>query len=1316
MNRSAGGSATAGGISFQAKVSAIANTHVLLGTRVHWTDGLTVAPPVATSFETSGPGDDLALELEGGSIVEIQVKKGLRVGKKFWDALESLFDGVHKGDCAFGLLIVCPNSSGTVREKYPFAIRRIADGSYLNPTKEQVRLREFVLERGYNPEYVCTRVRIKAVTALDDAGEAIAAAHKDLERICLRKEQVPNAWTELCQDAESAITYRGHRTPGNLLHRLSAAGIEIEDSTTDSPIAIRQALVQSTLNATESFGLLGIERPLPTDAAWLPLQVSISDTFSSPPISAEEALAGYRALGEKSDSHQKVIDAKTIGSFRKLCVVKGGPGSGKSLLLKILAREFAKESIPSVQVPLRKLATRVKEAGCGIEEGLLSLGLDGTGLSSQQVRATQTDLVILCDGLDECGEYQTEITRGLKVISANRRDWCVVVSTRSIGYTSTELADWRHYEILRLAENDTIEHFETLARSVLDARGEEHPDELRESIGAYVKQDGVQHLLKGSPLLLAFAAALFATSKERAATKFDLYQQIHHLLNKSRGERKVGTDIPSQAVRDSVLNHLGWLIACSPLASAETIKRLCVRNLETRMGMSYAAAIDSVEASIIYWEQKGLIERLQHLSSELLAFAHKTCGEFAAAQHLSALDPFESRKTMAHLSSNPDWDEILDFAIEDSLATILAQLLIEEFDAETADSSYLNRLFRVLSRPEACLTPEQRQTLLERVFGLACSDDRRKANRVGRCLSEHDLSGMPEIVEMCIKILSDQKVWTRLIGWTVLVSQFPSRVSSVELIRALRDFLRRSKAHDFFVAYEDDPPFRGLPDRAIFEKFLIAALKALLRDMDREEQNNLVAEIRESQENATFGFHSELDDMLHDLGRTDLGGFSQYLMRHPNAAAIMGSIVLEDFYESPRILLSDVIPAAFIHVNGAQPTETGLKYLAAFITMARILDLPFYDMDVWRRLEPEFEPVHVLVRAAAYVFQLPAERLSAEANAIRTSIESLRERQSSESGLSLLPVVDGAEIDWSRARQIDIDLNILEDLILHPSQWVQHLAARFLHEKLEVDELRGTCKRLLGTATGDAFYWIARLLIGVPQGYDLVLNRLRGSPEEGLHHLFNYTREEKGDLTRSDLVALENGLLNCDSETAEAAAKWCEDTISSDDTWLTDVLRKAAFRWCDYEPSKSMLHSNSKPIEVLLRVLWRIAPPTFDELIELLDHSHDAYRSGALSNLISRSRDSEQDRMKLAHRIVSGHLPAKTCAQLISSDIPYSVDAITVLCDLFSHADASYRKVAADYLLKHPQIDSSDARMFAEELRNDEDGNIRDLAYRFLDQ
>ena len=359
VSNTSGGAAAAGGFGFQANLGAIAGIHTLRGTPVQWTDGLTGAAPCAVSFETSGPGDDLSLELTDGNVVEIQVKKGLRADGRFWSALDALCEGIDGDRCSYGVLVVCPNSSVPVRQGYALALERIGSGRNDGASPEQIRLASRLAEKGYDAEKVCARVRIRMVSALEDAGDAIAAARAELGHVCADDRQVTPAWHALCQDTLSAMSNRSRRTVSSLSARLRASGIDIEDTVKDSPVAISDGLLRWTMSRTEDFEVLGISRPLPTDKAWLALTAVVRDALVEQAPSIEQALADYHALGEKSRTDGDLIHARTIGTFRKLCVVVGGPGSGKSLLLRVLAREFAQDSYVSVRVRLRDLATRM---------------------------------------------------------------------------------------------------------------------------------------------------------------------------------------------------------------------------------------------------------------------------------------------------------------------------------------------------------------------------------------------------------------------------------------------------------------------------------------------------------------------------------------------------------------------------------------------------------------------------------------------------------------------------------------------------------------------------------------------------------------------------------------------------------------------------------------------------------------------------------------------------------------------------------------------------------------------------------------------
>lgn len=1307
-----GGAAAAGGFGYQVSIGAIAGIHTLRGTPVQWTDGLTGKAPVSVSFETAGPGDDLSLELTDGGTVEIQVKKGLRADRRFWSALGALFDGIHHKRCNYGILVVCPNSSNSVRRVYALALERIGSGRSDGASSEQERLASHLVERGYDPEKVCAHIRIRMVSALEDAGDAIAAARAELGHLCADPQQVIPAWQALCQDTLSAITNKSRRTVSNLSSRLCASGIDINDTVKDSPIAISNSLLKWTMSRTEYFQILGIPKPLPTEQAWLALSAEPRDAAIEPVSSVEQALADYRAFGEKLSTNDNAIDARTIGTFRKLCVVVGGPGSGKSLLLKVIAREFAKDSRVSIRVRLRDLATRMQKTGCGVEEGLMQLGVDGTGVTRDQLcAASLSDLVLLCDGLDECGERQIDIAAGLKDICASHPSYRIIVTTRPIGYSTSELRDWRHYELLPLSEEDTAKHLEALCRCALDGDSVESTHELLPRIHAYLEEGSASQVLARSPLLLAFGAALFLTWQDPSRTKLGLYQRIFHLIDDNAVVRQAGLELPAKAIRNSVLYELGWLITASPLRSAEELERQCAQSIEQALDMTLLQALSVVENTIKYWEEKGLIERLRYPGIDLITFIHKTCGEFATWLHLCQMDPDDARKVIKPVLTNPDWDEILDFATGTPLTNMVAELLVTEYEDGDTDEATLNRLFRVLVHPDVSLSPKVRTPFLEHMFVLAQSEDRQRAYRVGLCLTKHDLSCIPEAEDLAVTLLASSVEWSRLVGWTILVCHFPGSVDQGALEDAMMHFMKRSCAGDFFVLRETKLPIGPFPDRGIFENFLLGALNLLLPSKDTEMQSRLIAKVWKSQPNATMKFVSRFQVLLRGLGREDA------INPKFNPKRIQESfdfLAIGKFRAACATILTDVVPSAFLDDEAGPALLTEPKCLAAFCELAEIWSVPVGDIYIWQSDKARLDAVHVLLRAAAYVFKFPVERLALEASQVIATIESYRSDEEKNSYLDSLPKVDVAEINWSRAKDVDIDIDLVEGLVHHPSQWVQHLAAQFINERLHGAARRNACERLLEEATGTTFHWAAALTAEVPGGCELIIHRLEGRDAVGLHYLFENLKHQNCPISPSCLTVLEKRLVCRDAKTAVSAARWCQETASSEDIWLVELLRTASSYWVVHEepyPKSGGIVPDS-PREALLRTQCRIASPAFEELVGLCNDPRSDVRNAAIDGIIRLAKDSNDEKSKVVEGIVTKRFSSQQCERFLRSDIPYQPEELLSMSGLCSDQDSSYRMVAVRHVLSHDTMDPDKALAMANSMRSDDDRYVRDAVYR----
>ena len=1322
-SNTSGGAAAAGGFDFQAALGAIACIHVLRGTSIKWTEDLTASHPTAVSFETDGPGDDISLELADDSIVEIQARKGLKASKRFWSALDSLCKGIHLGDCNYGVLAVCPQSSLPVRKHYALALRRLGDGRGDPPSKYQDKLASRLVDKGYDAAKVCSRIRIKTVSALIDDNDAVAAARSELEHVCAHIHQVMPAWNALYRDALSAISTKGRRTIRNLTSLLQTSQIEVSRPSDGARVAVTASIIDWTMTRTQRFEILGVPDPLLTDRAWLPLKAVVRDEPVETASSVAEALAAYQAIGEESKrkyNDEDEVDARTIGTFRGLCVVIGGPGSGKSLLLEVLAREFAKDSFVSLRVRLRDLARRIERDGCTVEEGIFALGLDGSRISPEQLRAASlSELVILCDGLDECGNHQSNIASSLRSIAESHPSYRVVVTTRPFGYDTSELRTWRHYDLVPFAAKDVPKHLEMLSRAApgSDVAGDDH---LRDRVQAYLTENESARTLSRTPLLLALGASLFLNSQHPGRSKSELYARIFRLIDDLRSPRKETPAVPTGAIRDSVLNELGWQVVASPLLASDEVERRCAKNLRAAMGTTDLQALSDVQQSINYWEAAGLVERLSHAGLDLIAFVHKTCGEFAAARRLAAMDPERARTLIRDELSNSDSEEIFDFATQTPLATTLAEMLMAEIEAVETDPNKQNRLLRILARPETSVSSTQRRSFLERLFALVQSADRQKAYSTGLCLIRNDLGRLPEAEEMASRLLTARAEWSRLVGWAVLCTHFPRNLDNGELEDAFHDFVTRSRDPEFFVQKHSvfGPLVVGpLPERDVFEKFLIGALRCLLPGKDARYQDQFLAAVvvHDTQSyHFTFRFHAVLRELLQQLGREDA-------VRQQSQRLRVDFVVRPAGARSIKSFLSEVVSAAFLREPPEPPPKTGLKFLSAFQRMSGMLDSPLSDIDALPSGGQQLAEVHALFRAAASVFDLPAGRLAAEARCVADAIESLVVDGSAASAFDIFPAVDAPEAHWERAVDLRIDNDCLEVLVHHPSGWVSRLAGQLLDARLELDEVQRVpvCERILGIGKGDGLLLGARLAMALPDHgcRALVLHRLEGRAVEGFHHLFDVLREDQLTPLRAHLHVLEKGLLDSGAKTAASAARWCQDVGNASDAWMVPLLERAMDHWLEHEdpyPVEYGLVPDS-PREALLRTLFQVDHLDLHQLAELSADARRDVSDAAVDCLIACAIESPDQRKELVGMIAAKRFPVRLSSRLLDGKVPYSAAELAKLSALRNDADAAFRAFVVRRVIVHPGMNPAEAASTAALMKGDQNGSVRDAAYRLLD-
>ena len=680
--RLTGGSAAERGLDFQARISAVVMAHLLAERPIGWLEGALDDTPLELHAETGGPGDDVCFSTKDGKQVELQAKRGLQRGKDLWDALTGLSRGISDGTIDAGVLAVCPNSSGTIREALAEDIVRLGAGR-TDGLREIGQAWAGLLSSVFlDATMVCRHLRIVVVSAIDGNREAEVMAGERLGRII----QDPGAaWPVLVEYGRRLIRRRERSTPEDIYRTLSLAHVKLKTTDVDTRVQLVAATRQWLHRTYANMTVVGVHSEVPFDACWLELDAQAMDDAWTDQEDLDKALRRYHEYGGGRRNGPS-FDSRTIARFVRKCVVVGGPGMGKSTLLKKLALDYSADGFLTLHVRLPQVVALLVREGRRFEESLMEVALSGSGLRTPVV--SLEGAVILCDGLDECGSQQCLVTANLHAFSVAHPHARVVVTSRPIGYRPGEIVGWRHYELQPL--NDTaaekavtkvLEAF-PFADAVLRSRA------VKQAI-AQLSAKTIKGAAARSPLMITLVAALSTKGIEPGIGKGTLYRKLFQLLQDHPPPRLTERP-PSEPERNRFLEMLGWCLLSEGNEPAEQTLSRCARWWREETGLSFLVSETKISECREYWECLGVIERVRTQTQEAITFVHKTFGEYAAARYMSRCAPEAQRGIVSRAIGTPDWKETLSFASHLGLTSLILQVWAEL--AEGGDTKAGNRL------------------------------------------------------------------------------------------------------------------------------------------------------------------------------------------------------------------------------------------------------------------------------------------------------------------------------------------------------------------------------------------------------------------------------------------------------------------------------------------------------------------------------------------------------------------------------------------------------------------------------------------------
>ena len=1312
--RVTGGAATAGGMNFQATVTAIAMVSMVRGIPLGWLDGIAQDIPVEVLTETGGSGDDLRIRFHDGTVGEAQIKRGLAAGARLWDPLLSLSKAIHQGAIRYGLLIVSPDSSQTIQRTLARDIGRLGDGRTDDLGELATRLVSKLTADGVPIATVCSRLRIVTANAVDMNQASIQAACAELAHVCKRDGQIGDAWNRLYRDATQLIELRGARTSSKVIRILRSAGIEIRDDGQESPGTFLAKLNKWVFASNMTFSIFGVSQAPSIDTAWIPLTAAVRDDNRIQPTDLAETLKQYHDWHKRYPSQDsKTIDCETIGRFVRHVVVIAGPGMGKSTLLTKLARLYSGDGIPVLRVSLSAIAAQMKYRGIGWSTALFDLGLDGSGLpAAMAARAGIADWMLLCDGLDECAGDQEKVAQGLLSFVAGHPGCRAIVTTRPIGYRTGLLGSWRHYEVAPLDNNSADANLANLISSIVPDTNALH-DNAWTTAHAQLKASKADPLISRSPFLLSIAASLIVRGSNLGRTKTELYAKIFQLIEdaaKSRDPERPATT----SILLRFLDTLGWTLIAHPLDQINEIVGHCADGLAPELGYTPLQARELAEKCLLYWQAVGMLERVHHAGEETVTFLHKTLGEFAAARFLAAMSLAEQSAAIVATIGEPEWSEVIDFAGSLGLATQMCATLLENHTRGPTGLRAIERALAIAAEADVPPDASVRQQLINFAFEYVRSERKSWAYSIGELIGDVAKRFPTEVAPHTTSLLASEQTWTRAVAWTCAVLAGPAHYDLNSLIEQFNR-LPGIIEHGIWQSLGGGVSLGG-GNFGMLQHFIVPAVEAILEQCSEEIADEILPRVLTS-DMQTVHTHTEISELLKARGKTYTikGSSSLYdwsaAMRGPEGYAA----AQRTSFEAILGTIAEFGTPMVVGLSGIGSSKP-LLHLSALLRQTNFMEMPVADVWGWQERYNK-EAVRDVLRSVLDVVPLERDQLIADAHDALSSLQVLSD-ENLFSLYRILPKVDADEIDWDRAATLTLDPIRLEPALYHKSRWIIQLAVNLSANMVRGAALQELATRLLADGKGLTLWAGSALAVLAEKSIAtaILCARLEKPLVAGCDHVMRALRKLSPEPTPEALSAVTNGLMNGNASTATAAAELAADWARPDAGDLIELLENSYQFWLKHEepsPTKNGVVPNS-PREKILAALQLMRNATTVQLFGYASDSRSDVSTIGREALLRHLKVSEEGCKMLLSGIEAGKISPSLLSGALRARIPLELDQVQKVCDFLVAAEPKLRWAALS-ILDDAYLPSDKIDQLARERTFDTNLDVREAAFRVLD-
>lgn len=1160
-----GGSAGGGGYDYQAEAYALIAAKILAEDNLPWVDSGCDRIPVSIRLETGAGGDDLRIYLKQGAKIELQAKSGrLKRNADLWQALLGIAGAVKADSNTHGVLLVTSEASLLIRKQLKNGIPRLGEGIVEDSAEIVQDFIKKLQDAGITDLSICLRIRIE----IRDFEPGAPGEYETLEVIkktIAKPELAGLVRGYLVSDGLDLIKQRSGRDAVSIAGVLRQNSIELS-SKVSNQLVLREAFLDWSIKINENFSIPSLNVALPVSRAWVRLRAMPFNKEDSGSKSLEEQIKNYHEWYRLTHTsrHSKPPKIESISRNNRLVVVVGGPGSGKSTLLRRLAHTWSADGKLVLRVSLRPVALRMRN-GETFDEAVLAVACEGfPNKDAHLFDLLRTSNCLLADGLDETDPDRLDVADKLRrwALSSNERS--IILTTRPIGHNPAWFKDWAHFELLPLDE-EAINKFVVIIFGLLSPANTKSIEQQSRDFTNKLKLSRTASIAARNPQLLGFLIALFINGYEIDRKRFHLFSDMIEQIRKHTvHDRKFRQemDMPT-AIR--FIDHLGWTLLHNPSVSEEELVKAIGELLASEVSEQPLKGKKMASDAIIFWEERGLLERVSSGVQTTLTFVHLAFQEFSAARFLSQLSDNEVVEWVKANKNIPKYRETLFLSGGTERVVLTVNTLLE--DDNPSDPIQINALLAADVLGEAEYAPRNVQDrtikhLLARLTYLVPD----VVYEAGEKLKPLAIASPELIGPVALQLAQHEQRWTSEVACTLGLLCGEQYVDA----EALLSVYTSARSGDFRSGRLSSVIIDSKP---IINTLIEKGAEYLLKGKPPETHVEAVKERYKSGR-----FPANLEDMLWRMLFGHLNGEDFERIHSASFSFMKNWDKYGDLSRKSGVAILEAIIAACQGLTDQQNITTADPESISFVRLWKALEFGENPVQIYYEFgdRPLEEALIEVIRSAVIVFSLQPAQVQADAEQVLLELK--------QSGKEVYEFTKGLKKrkfkikpQWILAQGQQLKPELLFEAISHPSWHIARFAALLLLNCFDRSLLQTGFKQVLATGSEHAIDIIIQLSkdLWQDEASELFLTRLEQNLTADCYPLIGLLgntrieslRDRFESVLRAALVSEEAELVYSALEVIEKLGldKEMEESI------------KQSYRWWQHEGPLDPIGSGAVP-------------------------------------------------------------------------------------------------------------------------------------------